>query len=165
MFLRQSLQIIAQRGLEAPLRLRALPIRLGRVPGANRRMIARQVICHARAAVMIFVNGRTAESAKLEKMPFTAARGGPLQTAFDDQNGSARIERAPQKILIRGAESQPFQPEIGHAVNHESVLIGIVHVVKLHVGIVLQENPSRLQSPLQVRPRIVWLRSRARHRH
>jgi hypothetical protein len=154
-----------QRRLEAPLRLGRQLGRLGRLPLAAVRLVLLEITAHPLAAVEEVLLGGAAQSAELIEMPVAHPRHRPATLAVDDDDGVARCQVLPHERLVGLGQLQPLDAEIGHQLQHQPILVRIVHVVELDFWVGLQQLLARLPAGLEPGDRVIGMNVRLAHRH
>src|SRR2546428_4868844 len=93
--------------------------------------IARQVVLDSFTAMVIFFGGCSSQRAELKKIPIAILRRWPFETTVHHKNDSTRLQRPQKKVFIRPPQTAPLHTKIGHALNHQTILNRIVHMMEL----------------------------------
>jgi hypothetical protein len=85
----------------------------------------------------------------LENVARADPRGRQAVTTLDQDDDAARLQTLGQEARIGLAQTPALDPEIGHVVRHQAVLIGIVHVVQLQVRAGVEQTPAGLAAEFE----------------
>src|SRR5918992_583903 len=102
------------------------------------RFVASEIFFHPFAAVVVLIGCCASQRAKLEDVALAEFRSRPFEIAFDDKDRAAWLQGLADKILIVRSQPKPFYPEVSHPLDHETILVGVMHVVQLDIGVGLE---------------------------
>jgi hypothetical protein len=129
------------------------------------RLVLLEIAAHPLAALEEVLLGGAAQSAELKEMPVAHPRHRPAPLAVDDDDGVARCQVLPHERLVGLGQLQPLDAEIGHQLQHQPILVRIVHVVELDFRVGLQQLLARLPAGLEPGDRVIGMNVRLAHRH
>jgi hypothetical protein len=82
---------------------------------------------------------------------------------LDENDAAARLQPVAEEALVSLPEPSQLDAEIGHALRHQPVLIGIVHLVQLQVRIGLEQARAVLAPELERLARLVDIHPQLAH--
>ena len=89
--------------------------------------------------MLVFVRLKPTESAMLEEISSVHLSGRPFQAALNQQDRAAGFKSVCEKLFVRCRKPAELDPKVSHCLNHQPVLIGIVHVVELQFRIATEQ--------------------------
>ena len=98
-------------------------------------------------------------------MPFAEFFGGPFQLAINDEDRPAGFEILLDETLVGMSQPKSLDSKISHALDHQPILIWIMHVVQLHIGIRFKESRNPFLRPFHILLRLIGMRAGARNRY
>jgi hypothetical protein len=99
---------------------------------------------------MHFLDRCATQCTKLKEMSVTTVGHGPGESAIDEKDGASRFQAFINKTAVGTAKSEFFKAEITHATDHQSILHGILHMMELQIGVVIQHEASRVPPPFEL---------------
>ena len=98
-------------------------------------------------------------------MPVATTYRRPLEPAFHHQDGPARRETLAEETLVGRAQGAALEPEVAHALDHQPILHRILHVMKLEIGVLSQNQLGMGLRPAHLLPRLVRRNAGAPYGH
>src|SRR5438045_5018799 len=92
-----------------------------------------------RSSVLVFTGFKSTQRAMLKEVSPVHCSHWPLKITFHQQNRASRFETIDQEFFVPCGETTEFNSEISHSLNHEPILVGIVHMMKLQFRIAPQQ--------------------------
>jgi hypothetical protein len=87
----------------------------------------------------------------------------PASLALDDEDRPAGLEAARHEAPVRRTERPTLGPEVGHVLDHQPILVGIVHVVELQVRVGIEQHLATIHAPGHVVDGLVRVDAVAAH--
>lgn len=92
--------------------------------------------------MVVLLGCGVAEGAELEDVPVVDPGRGPAECAVDADEQAAGGQVVTDELAVGEREPSPFDPEVRHPGDHETVLVGIVHVMQDEVRVGGEQCPA-----------------------
>jgi hypothetical protein len=120
--------------------------------------VALEVLRHPRAALLELLRRGAAGGSVLVDVALRDPVARPAQGALQKDDGGPGLEALLQEAPVGRPEGEPLQAKVRHMRDHQTVLVGVVHVVQLQLGVVCEQLLPHLDHLLEVVARLVGMR-------
>src|SRR5919197_4844542 len=81
----------------------------------------------------------------------------PFESAFDQQYSASRREAVHEEFLISWRQLSEFQTEVTHDLDHQAILICIMHVVDLELRVTAKQRLAQRDKEFNRATRIIGI--------